>query len=110
MPLTRPIQDLIESVDGLKGEVRRKTFTTRIAVGLAGLLAAIALVVGGLGIVQIHSSNVARCEAGNEFRKADRARWEYIIHLAPPPTTQDALDRLHKFQGYIATADALRHC
>ena len=80
-----------------------------VALG-AVVVALCSLVVGGIGIHDIRDSNAARCLAGNEFRRADRARWDYIIRLSPPPTSAEAIDRLNKFKGYIATADALKHC
>lgn len=59
---------------------------------------------------KLKESDRTRCQAGNEFRAADRARWNYILALAPPPSTPEAAARLKKFQGFIDTADRLRPC
>ena len=104
------INTLIEVVDDLTNEVKRTTFTTRVVVGATVLLSLLALAVGGIGIREIHRADTERCQAGNEFRTADRARWNYIIGLSPPPRTQEDRERLQKFEGYISTADALQHC
>lgn len=52
----------------------------------------------------------ARCESSNDFKRADRVRWQYIIDLSPPPATAEARDRLERFKAYIDEADALRDC
>lgn len=59
---------------------------------------------------KLKQSDRIRCESGNEFRTADRARWNYIISLSPPPATPEAAARLKKFEGFIDAADRLRPC
>lgn len=60
----------------------------------------------------IDRANAARCEAGNDFRANDFARWTYLLQLAPPMPNASAADKelRAKFVGYITKADARVDC
>lgn len=53
----------------------------------------------------------AQCVSGNDFRRLDRARWEYVISLTEdaPRSPHDQLVR-DRFVAYVRAADAQRHC
>lgn len=56
---------------------------------------------------------VTQCLSGNDFRAADKARWEYVINLSAGsgrPQTEQQQSDLAKFRAYIEQADAPRDC
>lgn len=59
---------------------------------------------------QLKISDRARCESVNDFRKADRARWQFILDLTPPPMDAAAKDRTEQFIKFINEADKLQPC
>lgn len=60
---------------------------------------------------QIHQAAVIQCESGNEFRRADRARWQYVIDLSTNrPQTAEQQQQTREFLAYIDQADKLRDC
>lgn len=62
-----------------------------------------------LGFIAVET-RTATCRAGNEFKRADKARWEYIVSLTPVPTDPHDKAIRDKFVAYINAADELRTC
>jgi len=62
-------------------------------------------------LAQLQRSEHDRCQNGNDFRKADRARWEFILRLtAGTATSPEELARRAQFVQYINAADAAKPC
>lgn len=59
---------------------------------------------------KLAESDHTRCLAGNEFRKADRARWDFLISASTPPDTAEGRATVKKFEAFIDKADTLRKC
>lgn len=72
---------------------------------------AIALVVAMAAMVLAYQQGTATCQATNVFRRADKARWDYILDLTKnQPRTPEAEEQRQNFKTYIARADKLRDC
>jgi hypothetical protein len=59
-------------------------------------------------VVDVHHQAQARCRLGNEFRAADKARWEYVEQLSasnPQQTAGEAAVRA-QLQQYLDKTDA----
>lgn len=52
----------------------------------------------------------AQCIAGNDFRRLDLERWNFILNLSGPPKTEQQKQTAAVFRSYIDQADAQRPC
>lgn len=64
-----------------------------------------------LSLYSVLSMYRVQCQSGNEFRRLDKERWDYIVHLSEGQTrTPPAQKQLDQFVAFIEKADRLRDC
>lgn len=109
--IEKPITDLYQQAKKTKRNLRllivAVVFDISLSVGLI------------TNVIQTHSLQHKQCEAGNEFRSLDKARWDYIIDLSknnPPPPGDTSAGKVRRekqlqlFVDFIHKADALKQC
>lgn len=121
---------LDKAMDVVEAPVRKVSAETHRLGGMVRLLLILALVEGlglaGLGWVALvaHDASdrataaiLASCEATNDFRRLDLARWLYVLDLskeAPlrgtPAEQRAQVERSLRFENYVRAADELRDC
>lgn len=79
-----------------------------IGLGFIGFKAYTAGTEAKAATVVAHVSAVASCQAGNEFRRDDRSRWQRIIDITP--VAQRQTPQVQAFIAVINRTDALRDC
>lgn len=80
----------------------------------------VAFVVGGwrLNAIQqdytrqiAHTALRSSCESGNDFRAADKSRWDGVVDLfGPPPHRADLQHVIDVIEGHTKKADQQRDC
>jgi len=78
---------------------------TALVVAVALALPAMVVVWQG---VQLHSQS---CHALNQYRHEDKAKWDYLFHLAPPPKQgSENRVRYDDFKRFVARSDLVKQC
>ena len=115
--IQRPVEVLARDAVSTKQHLRLISFVLAFDLALSALLG----YVGWQSHVAAERANrslTVACEAGNEFKRLDLQRWQYIIQLsnANPPANLSADEKaraaanLKAFQAFLAVADAERTC
>lgn len=77
--------------------------------GAAATRAQVAIDAATATEARLAARELARCTAGNDYRVADRARWQFILDLVPASTAEDR-ERRRRFVTFIDRADAIQDC
>jgi hypothetical protein len=122
------IDEAVQTIQAPVKKLSQDVITNRQHLRLITWILAVDLIlslaVGALGYFvnqaarQARASVVAACQAGNEFKKLDKQRWDYIITLSAnnpqpnqtPAQRQQAAANLKSFEQFLAIADAPRDC
>lgn len=115
--IQEPVRQLYTTAEQHRRTIRVLTvslvFDILLSLGLgAGLYRA------NVASLQAKQAQKAACESGNEFKRLDLQRWNFIINLSAsnpvpnqtPAQKQQAAANLKTFQNFLSIADAPRSC
>lgn len=109
------LNSAVRELTACREDFRRQNARRNLAVIVAIAIAVVAVLVAVSARQDLHTSlrnaQHTQCEGGNEFRRLDRQRWEYIASLTDGrPVSQEAKKQRENFLAYIVRADKLRDC
>lgn len=122
--IIKRLDSVQESIDGTRNDLRGRINRQTIALVVAAVIALLGLVVGAVGISQIHSADtsrkqrtVAACQQANQStndkRDDDKKTWHFVIDYAaagqPEAARQTAKDAIDGQLDQNAT-DRQRDC
>lgn len=60
--------------------------------------------------VRLAESELTRCKTSNDYKENDKARWDFIIGLAGPPSSPESAAKIDQLKDYIEAADKPKDC
>lgn len=98
---------ILEAVDSL--EALRNSYRSQYR--LRFVIVIVALCVAVLAIFLGFRRGNAFCKAGNEFKNADTAKWEYVLDLTKnQPRTAEIQKQRDQFIAYLKTVNKTKEC